>query len=194
MLKRAVRWGARNIKGWLQEDEPQAPRSTEYVFQRINYLLEDLSRQIGGWRSHYMWGLLNGAYLGKVLGMTRISTIEFGVAGGNGLLYLEQAAAAASKAFGIEIDVYGFDTGVGLPKPTDYRDLPNLYQENAFAMEEAKLRQNLKSANLILGPIKDTIRGFIASSPAPVGFVSFDMDYYSSTMESFQLLEADSTI
>lgn len=28
---------------------------------------------------------------------------------------------------------YGFDTGKGLPKPQDYRDLPNLYRESAFA-------------------------------------------------------------
>jgi hypothetical protein len=27
------------------------------------------------------------------------------------------------------VDVYGFDTGVGVPKPMDYCDLPNLYTE-----------------------------------------------------------------
>ncbi|MHC4129678.1 MAG: hypothetical protein ACYSUA_16250, partial [Planctomycetota bacterium] len=42
---------------------------------------------------------------------TRISALEFGVAGGNGLLALERAAMRLAEIFGVEIDVYGFDSG-----------------------------------------------------------------------------------
>lgn len=33
-------------------------------------------------------------------------------------------------------------------------------------------------------------RPFLARAPAPIGFVSWDLDYYSSTIAAFQLLEA----
>src|SRR5215207_985617 len=44
-------------------------------------------------RPHYGYGLLKAAELARRLGYARISAIEFGVAGGNGLLSLERHAA-----------------------------------------------------------------------------------------------------
>jgi hypothetical protein len=90
-----------------------------------------------------------------------------------------------------EIDVYGFDTGGGLPKPLDYRDVPNLYLEAADPMNHESLRRQLKKAHLLLGLVQDTVNEFIKSAPAPVAFISFDMDYYSSTMHAFKLFDAD---
>ena len=123
--------------------------------------------------------------------MSRISAIEFGVAGGNGLVELERIATEVSAVYGVEIDVFGFDTGVGLPKPEDYRDFPNLYRACGFRMDEPKLRGLLKRARLILGDVADTIETFMASGPAPVGFVSIDVDLYSSTMAAFKLFTGD---
>jgi len=91
----------------------------------------------------------------------------------------------------VGIDVYGFDTGTGLPKPQDYRDLPNLYTEKAFPMDVEKLKNRLKRAHLVLGLVESTVPKFIDCAPAPVAFISFDLDYYSSTMRAFKLLEAD---
>lgn len=145
-------------------------------------------------RSNYTWGALQGVYLAKTIGIDRVSLIEFGVAGGNGLVALDQVAEKLEQEFEIGVDVYGFDTGKGLPKPEDYRDLPNLWLEGDFQMNEAKLRARLKRSRLILGLIKETIPTFIASNPAPVAFISIDLDLYSSTMHAFQLLEADPSL
>ena len=60
------------------------------------------------------------------LGYDRISVIEFGVAGGNGLVALESCARQAAELSGVAIDTYGFDTGTGLPKPTDVQLLADL--------------------------------------------------------------------
>jgi hypothetical protein len=54
---------------------------------------------------------LQGAHLAKALGIKRVSVIEFGVAGGNGLVALDRIAEKVEQALGIDIDVYGFDTG-----------------------------------------------------------------------------------
>jgi hypothetical protein len=148
----------------------------------------------GIFRPSYTWGLLHSAHLAKALGIDRISAIEFGVAGGNGLVSLEKIAEEVEKALGVGIDIYGFDTGVGLPKPDDYRDLPNLYTAAAFPMDIKKLKDRLNKAQLILGEINGTIDGFIRSMPAPVAFVSVDVDYYSSTMHIFRLFDADHRI
>ena len=99
-----------------------------------------------------IWGLSR-----KSLGIKRISTMEFGVAGGNGLLSLEHVALGVERHLGVEIEVYGFDTGVGLPKLNDYRDLPNLYRKGAFAMDFDGLRKRLKKAQLILGLVENTL-------------------------------------
>lgn len=141
--------------------------------------------------SRYTWPAIQAANLAKRLGYERVSFIEFGVAAGNGLLNLEQTAETLEAHFGIGIDVYGFDTGAGLPRPTDYRDLPNLWSEGAFRMDVPQLQARLRRAELVLGPVSETMPGFIAKAPAPVAFVSFDLDFYSSTMDALALFEAE---
>lgn len=40
--------------------------------------------------------------------------------------------------------------------------------------------------------MKDTVPGFLESkNPSPIGFISFDLDYYSSTMDAFRLIWSD---
>jgi hypothetical protein len=138
---------------------------------------------------NYLWGTLCAASLARSLGYERISVVEFGVAGGNGLLALEGFAKLAENLSGVVIDTYGFDTGTGLPKPVDYRDLPQMWSEGHFAMDSEKLRDRLERARLILGPVASTIPDFVASKPAPIGFASFDMDLYSSTTEAFGIFD-----
>jgi hypothetical protein len=142
-------------------------------------------------RSHYLWGTLLAARLGRGLGLPRISVLELGVAGGNGLLALERAAALASDLIGIAVDVHGFDAATGMPAPVDNRDLPWLIEPGWFAMDEAALRRRLTSAQLVLGSVAETIPAFLAAAPAPIGFVAFDLDYYSATRDAFALLSAE---
>ena len=75
-------------------------------------------------RPHYAHCVLGAADLARRLGIPRISVLEFGVAGGKGLLCLESHAREATRATGVAIEVYGFDTGSGLPPPAALRRAP----------------------------------------------------------------------
>lgn len=141
--------------------------------------------------SQYAYGVHHAAVLAKRLGMTQVSVLEFGVAGGNGLVAMEAHAAEVSKRTGVEIQVYGFDTGGGMTPPRDYRDMPYRFAEGNYRMDVPKLQARLKSATLVLGDVSETARNFLDSyDPAPIGFASFDMDYYSSTMDAFAIFSA----
>ncbi|MGI9484529.1 MAG: hypothetical protein ACR2RF_01345 [Geminicoccaceae bacterium] len=53
------------------------------------------------------------------MGHNRITAIEFGVAGGSGLLVPEGHAERVVREIGIKIDIVGFDLGSGLPELKD---------------------------------------------------------------------------
>ena len=89
-------------------------------------------------RPYYAYCLYQGAVLAKKLGYPRISVLEFGVANGAGLLNLEYHAQRTSKAVGIDISIYGFDTAEGLPDPVDYRDLPYHWKKEKRGQESFK--------------------------------------------------------
>jgi hypothetical protein len=78
-----------------------------------------------------------------------------------------------------------------MPSPSDFRDLPYLWQSGYYAMDVERLRAMLRSAKLVLGPVEDTVRNFCElENPAPIGFIAFDLDYYSSTRSALSLLAA----
>jgi hypothetical protein len=141
-------------------------------------------------RPQYLWPVLHAARSAANLGIERLSVVEFGVAGGNGLLALEEAAEAAEALLPVRIDVVGFDTGTGMPEPVDHRDIPWAIDAGYFAMDVDALRARLRRAELVLGPVRDTVGEWIEASPAPIGFVSFDLDFYSSTTDAFAMLLA----
>jgi hypothetical protein len=120
--------------------------------------------------------------------------LEFGVAGGSGLVSLETISRIVGERLGVDIDVYGFDTGVGLPASDDYRDGPYFRTGGDFPMDPDRLRSRLKRAELILGEVKHTIDRFVQSRPAPIAFIAFDMDYYTSTVDAFALFKTDDSI
>jgi hypothetical protein len=143
-------------------------------------------------RPHYGHCLLQSARLAKRLGILRISAIEFGVAGGNGLLALERHARHVLRETGVETAIYGFDSGAGMPPPRDYRDLPYLWQAGDFAMDVEELRARLESAQLVLGPVEETLPAFWGQhQPPPIGFIAFDLDYYFSTVTALRILESE---
>ena len=154
----------------------------------VNPLFSSIMRD---YPHQYVWPSVQAAKLGKQLAYDRVSFIEFGVAGGNSLLVLEAVAKRLEDHFKIDIEVYGFDTSAGLPWPHDYRDLPNLWSEGFFRMDVEKLRTRLTKARLMLGLVEETVPPFLTGKAAPVAFVSFDVDYYSSTVAALKLLEAE---
>lgn len=142
-------------------------------------------------RPHYAYCLLHSARLASSLGLKKMSVIEFGCAGGAGLLALEEHAEAVEKELDLDIEIYGFDTGRGLPAPKDYRDLPYHWKEGFFAMEMDRLAPRLSRSKLVIGDVGDTVRAFISEfDPAPIGAIMHDLDFYSSTASSFELFSA----
>jgi len=142
-------------------------------------------------RPHYGYCVYNAAVLARKFGHRKISVLEFGVAGGEGLINLEYHAQEIEKLLGIEIEIYGFDTGEGLPEPIDYRDMPHLWKKSFYKADVPMLQTKLKKANLVLGDIKKTSQDFFKKyNPAPIGAIVYDLDFYSSTVSALKMLEA----
>ena len=143
-------------------------------------------------RPNYAYCVYNGALLAKKLGYRGISVLEFGVAGGRGLLNLEHCAEHISKLLSINIDIYGFDTSKGLPEPLDYRDLPYHWRKSFYMMDVQKLRNKLKTSQPILGDVRETAETFLEEyRPHPIGAILFDLDFYSSTAGALKIFEGN---
>ncbi len=138
-------------------------------------------------RPEYCYSVFQAAQQAHLLKFKKISVIEFGIGKGNGLIALEDAILRISKYFNIQIDIFGFDLGIGIPKPVDYRDLPYYWRQGLFKMDINRLEKKLKKSRLIIGDVSKTIPDFINSNPAPIGFVAFDLDFYSSTKSALYL-------
>jgi hypothetical protein len=135
----------------------------------------------------YGYGVVQAAALASRLGIDAMSVLELGVAGGNGLVRLQQLCRRYA-APGLALRAFGFDLAQGLPRPRDHRDMPYVWQAGFFAMQREVLEARLEEAELILGDVAQTGRAFLASAPAPIGFIAFDLDYYSSTCAAFDAL------
>ncbi|MBI4002696.1 MAG: hypothetical protein HY348_13055 [Nitrospira defluvii] len=104
---------------------------------------------------------------------------------------MERSAERAEELTGVGIDVYGFDTATGLPKPQDYRDMPNKWLEGYWPCDVDALKKELHRAKLVIGQIKDTVSGFLAQRPQPVGYVAIDVATYSSAKEALKIFDGD---
>jgi hypothetical protein len=134
--------------------------------------------------------MLNAAMLGKMLGHSQISAIEFGVAGGNGLSFMCSFAKEVERVTGVAVECYGFDTGKGMPAPKGEKDFPYWFKEKQYAMDMQALANRGLNKNLIIGEIKDTIPSFLKShNPPPIGAIFNDLDYWSSTRDSLKVFQ-----
>jgi hypothetical protein len=142
-------------------------------------------------RPAHAFGLLAAADVAAFAGVGGFVAIEFGVAEGAGLRNVAEVAAAVTAETGVEIDVVGFDSGEGLPAPLDHRDHPEIWAEGDFAPPAHDAVQSTlpDGATLVLGEVAATVPEFVASSSRPVGFASFDLDYYRSTRDALQLFD-----
>lgn len=139
----------------------------------------------------YAYGTYQAARQARALGIPAISVIELGVGGGRGLVALQSHADAVSGLLGVRIDVIGFDSGLGMPEPRDYRDLPYVWKAGYFAMDRDRLRRHLNGTQLVMGDVARTVPEFIARPGLhPIGFIAFDLDYYWATTQAMALLEA----
>lgn len=139
----------------------------------------------------YLVALIEAVEQAKKESVGHIAALEFGVERGTGLLALQGFAEAVEREYGVQISVYGFDTGRGLPDSEgDFRNHPDIWKAGDYPMDYSRLKSQLKDrTRLILGDVADTVPEFVAEiQSAPLGFVSVDVDYYSSTLNALRVL------
>jgi hypothetical protein len=145
-------------------------------------------------RPHYGYCIFQAAKLASLLNYPRITVIEFGCGGGNGLLNAEMHITEVMKIFAVDIELYGFDMASGMPCPRDYRDMPHYFQRGVFDMDQRSLEGKLKRAKLVIGDVKDRCATFFDEyDPAPIACIFFDLVFYSSTSDALTLLDASSS-
>ena len=135
------------------------------------------------------YGVYHAARLAERLGIPKIAVLEFGVAMGDGLVEMERMAEEVSRVCPTQIQVVGFDNGIGLPGRSNYRDLPYIWKKGHYLMDVDAVRSRLRNSELVLGDVADTVPRFLAQLEGTVGFVSFDLDYYSSTCSALKIFE-----
>jgi len=140
-------------------------------------------------RPQYLGGVLYAADQARHEERDAISVIEFGVADGHGLLALEAHASAVERETGVKIYVYGFDSGAGLPRGIgDHRDHPDRWRPGDYPTDVDALQAKLTDrTTLVLGDVSATVA--TTTLTAPLGFVAFDLDYYSSTVPALRILD-----
>lgn len=145
------------------------------------------------WKRPYALSTLQAVMEAVHCNYSQIALVELGVAGGRGLLQLCRIAELFTQELNIDIQVYGFDTGVGLPPVLDYRDHPEFWSQGLYSMGDVDaLRKRLPEfCHLIIGNLSETIPSFLDTlgTSRRIGFVSVDVDYYSSTVSGLKIFE-----
>ena len=148
-------------------------------------------------RQPYAFGLNEAFRKVKLqkLNIKKILILEFGVASGAGLFNLQFIANRLSKIYNLDYEVIGFDTGKGMPPPIDYKDHPEKYNENDFPPLNLSQKNLPRKTKIFYGDIKDNvhlIKNELGESNV-IGFISIDVDYYSSTISCLESLKFESS-
>ena len=143
-------------------------------------ILKYLSLKYKTFRPHYETILYQSCLEAKKLGYNEVSILELGVAGGNGIISLENYKKKIEKFLNIKITIYGFDNFEGLPEPESYKDLPFIWKKGLFTVDKNLLEKKIDS-QIIYGDIANTLDEFVTLSPKNILAIFFDLDYYSST-------------
>jgi hypothetical protein len=170
-------------------EEPPFRLLSYFLVKRFSDSVKTIDRWGAVERPNYLAGVLAAAELAKSDGVNEISVMEFGVAGGSGLVKLQEYASLVERQTGVSIKVFGFDTGEGLPDLcNDFRDHPDQWRVNDYRMDVPKLRSRLTArSQLVLGNIADTVPDFVSAGHPPVGFIACDVDLYSSSTDVLRI-------
>lgn len=164
--------------------------SRQRAFFKQEYKAGNLQRMV------YARNIWRTAGMAREIGIKEFSVIEFGVAGGNGLVAAEFYAREISRLFNIKIEVYGFDNAAGLPAIKENcieKEVPYYFYGGRYNfMNIEKLNRRLRTAKLIIGDIEETLNDFIKTyNPAPIGAMFVDVDQYAGTAAILSFLESD---
>ena len=183
-----------NVLDFLKRlsEEPPFRLITRATIKRLPCTIRTKARWDVASRPNYLVGVLAAADQAKREGVSAISAYEFGVAGGNGLLALAESAEAVEQEVGVKIRVYGFDAGAGLPSAApDFREHPDQWMPGDYPMNEPELRRRMRpNTELIIGEISRTLPDHLRTAAPPIGFVSVDVDLYSSATDVLSMFKA----
>ena len=146
-------------------------------------------------RPHYALGLMLAVEQAINLGYKSIKVIELGCFNFDGIIDLEHFASDIKKFTNINIEIYGFTLKEGLPKQKqNYFDRLYRWSPEEFGFTKKKNYRNIKKSKIYFGDIKNTISKFKKDikkniKTSPIGFIIFDLDYYSSTKKAMSLLK-----
>lgn len=158
------------------------------IFKTNNYYL-NLIKKGKLPRPHYALGMFLSAFLAKELKIKKISVLEFGCWKGEALFDMEIFANDIEKLLNVNIEIYGFEGGDGLPQSKDFKD--RLYQFSPGEMKTGfdNYFNKLNKTKTFFGEFKNTVNQFTNTNHAPIGCIFNDADYFSSTLESFEVLK-----
>lgn len=149
-------------------------------------------------RSFYAYGMLRAADIAKHYGKNCVTVCEFGVAGGSGLLNMIELGGKITEETKVKFRIVGFDSGEGLPELKGYKDHPELWAMGEYPMfnREKLVKKIGNSAEIIFGDIQCTAEQFIDTldSSAPLGFISIDVDLYTSAKSALKCLEGNAKL
>jgi len=143
-------------------------------------ILKYLSLKYKVFKPHYETILLESCKEAKKLGINNVSVLELGVAGGNGIIALEKYKKSIESYLKIKIDIYGFDTGEGMPRSNLKEDLIFVWKQGQYKIDKDLIGKKTNS-KIFYGDVKNTINDFIKLNPNKICSIFFDLDYYSST-------------
>ena len=115
--------------------------NVEHQFREIARNIREGKLDLG--RRVYALALAHSFYQTLLCGYSKITVVELGVATGNGLLDLCCAAEYYSRKFNIAVDIFGFDTGSGLPSIQDFRDHPEIWKSGDYSLGRVNLQNQL---------------------------------------------------
>ena len=144
-------------------------------------LLGYLSLKFKTFKPHYESILYEACLEAKKLGINQVSVIELGVAGGAGIVSLEKYKKKIEKVLDINIKIYGFDMGSGLPKIEVDEDLPFLWRKGLYNIDKAALEKKVNS-KIFYGDVKNTVDDFVKINKNNICCIFFDLDLYTSTI------------
>ena len=144
------------------------------------------------YRPHYALGLIKACTLAKQLKLRKIYALELGCAGGSGIQDLLYLSRKLYRLTGVEIIVKGIDLGSGLCKPESFRDLPYMWDEGFYKCDFAKLEALGLDKYISFGDVSPALSELLdepsLGEEARIGFLAFDMDYYSSTKKALDII------
>ena len=141
-------------------------------------------------RPEYGFGIKHAFEIAAKEGISKVILIEFGCAAGQGLYTMLEIASNLRRKYKIDFEIVGFDSGIGMPQPKDYRDHPEMYRTGDFPPENLDYNNLPKKITIKLGNIKSTVNEFLNSKlyiDYKIAFVAIDVDYYTSTLDCFDL-------